>query len=205
MESNDLDNRGLTSGLLRWVRSGARDEACAGDDDRDAVVHTTRWESHQGASIQHPQTQNPADAPVRAHHARASIRRAASCRPLTEDGRASEAPAHRTDDACDADRPASRPAHPCHLAFRYRSVSVSLMVVAQVGAERFEAPEALFQPRLVDVDGKGLGELVFQCIHTADMDLRPEFYKHIVLSGGSTMYATLLWKLSLLALANLVH
>lgn len=25
-------------------------------------------------------------------------------------------------------------------------------------------------------------------INTADMDLRPEFYKHIVLSGGSTMY-----------------
>ena len=98
-----------------------------------------------------------------------------------------------------------------------------------MGAERFEAPEALFQPRLVDVDGKGLGELLFQAslptsphlsqplpipphpspylpipphvhvhvspclptpphisrqvINTADMDLRPEFYKHIVLSG----------------------
>lgn len=60
--------------------------------------------------------------------------------------------------------------------------------VIKVGAERFEAPEALFQPRLVDVDGKGLGELLFQVINTADMDLRPEFYKHIVLSGGSTMY-----------------
>jgi len=55
--------------------------------------------------------------------------------------------------------------------------------VIKVGAERFEAPEALFQPRLVDVDGKGLGELLFQVINTADMDLRPEFYKHIVLSG----------------------
>jgi actin-related protein len=32
------------------------------------------------------------------------------------------------------------------------------------------------------------GELVFHVINTADMDLRPEFYKHIVLSGGSTMY-----------------
>lgn len=60
--------------------------------------------------------------------------------------------------------------------------------VIKVGAERFEAPEALFQPRLVDVDGRGLGELVFQVINNADLDLRPEFYKHIVLSGGSTMY-----------------
>jgi len=30
--------------------------------------------------------------------------------------------------------------------------------VIKVGAERFEAAEPLFQPRLVDVDGKGLGE-----------------------------------------------
>ena len=36
--------------------------------------------------------------------------------------------------------------------------------VIKVGAERFEAPEALFQPRLVDVDGRGLGELVFQVV-----------------------------------------
>ena len=60
--------------------------------------------------------------------------------------------------------------------------------VIKVGAERFEAPEALFDPRLVDVESKGLGELVFHVINTADMDLRPEFYKHIVLSGGSTMF-----------------
>ena len=60
--------------------------------------------------------------------------------------------------------------------------------VIKVGAERFEAPEALFNPHLVDVEGKGLGELVFSVINGADMDLRPEFYKHIVLSGGSTMF-----------------
>lgn len=60
--------------------------------------------------------------------------------------------------------------------------------VIKVGAERFEAPEALFNPHLVDVEGKGLGELVFSVINSADMDLRPEFYKHIVLSGGSTMF-----------------
>ena len=60
--------------------------------------------------------------------------------------------------------------------------------VIKVGAERFEAPEALFDPRLVDVESKGLGELVFHVINTSDMDLRPDFYKHIVLSGGSTMY-----------------
>jgi len=57
-----------------------------------------------------------------------------------------------------------------------------------VGSERFEAPEVLFQPHLIDVDSVGVAELVFNVINAADMDLRREFYKHIVLSGGSTMY-----------------
>jgi len=60
--------------------------------------------------------------------------------------------------------------------------------VIKLSAERFEAPEALFNPSLVDVDSAGVSELVFNCINTADMDTRAEFYKHIVLSGGSTMY-----------------
>jgi len=33
-----------------------------------------------------------------------------------------------------------------------------------------------------------MAELVFNCINSAAIDTRPEFYKHIVLSGGSTMY-----------------
>lgn len=54
----------------------------------------------------------------------------------------------------------------------------------KVGRERFEAPEAMFNPTLVDVDTPGMGELVFDCINKADIDTRAEFYKHIVLSGG---------------------
>ena len=34
-------------------------------------------------------------------------------------------------------------------------------------------------------------ELLFAAINKADMDLRPEFYKHVVLSGGTTMFAGL--------------
>jgi len=60
--------------------------------------------------------------------------------------------------------------------------------IIKIGAERFEAPEALFDPNLVDVEGGGMGELVFDCINKADIDTRAEFYNHIVLSGGSTMY-----------------
>lgn len=60
--------------------------------------------------------------------------------------------------------------------------------VIQVGGERFEAPEALFQPHLINVEGQGIAELVFNTIQAADIDMRSELYKHIVLSGGSTMY-----------------
>lgn len=60
--------------------------------------------------------------------------------------------------------------------------------VIKVGGERFEAPEALFQPHLINVEGQGIAELVFNTIQAADIDMRSELYKHIVLSGGSTMY-----------------
>jgi len=60
--------------------------------------------------------------------------------------------------------------------------------VIKVGRERYMAPEALFQPALIDVDGPGISEAVFNCINSADLDTRNAFYNHIVLSGGSTMY-----------------
>merc|ERR1711884_1022740 len=56
------------------------------------------------------------------------------------------------------------------------------------GGERFEASEALFQPHLINKEGQGMAELVFSAINAGDIDIRPELYKHIVLSGGSTMY-----------------
>jgi actin-related protein 2 len=60
--------------------------------------------------------------------------------------------------------------------------------VIKVGPERFEAPEALFQPHLVDIESPGVAELLFNTIQAAELDIRPELYKHIVLSGGSSMY-----------------
>ncbi len=60
--------------------------------------------------------------------------------------------------------------------------------VITMGRERFEAPEALFTPSLVDEETPGMAELLFKTIQSADIDLRAEFYKHIVLSGGSSMY-----------------
>lgn len=40
----------------------------------------------------------------------------------------------------------------------------------------------------MNVESQGIAELVFSTINAAPIDLRSELYKHIVLSGGSTMY-----------------
>ena len=58
----------------------------------------------------------------------------------------------------------------------------------KLGGERFGAPEVLFEPHLIDVDSVGVAEMLFNTIQAADIDTRADFYKHIVLSGGSTMY-----------------
>jgi len=61
--------------------------------------------------------------------------------------------------------------------------------VIRVGAERFEAPEVLFNPSFIGIEAnKGLAEQLFNTIQAADIDTRIEFYQHIVLSGGSSMY-----------------
>lgn len=57
-----------------------------------------------------------------------------------------------------------------------------------LGPERFEAPEVLFRPHLVDCESPGLSELLFGTIQAAPLDVRPELWRHIVLSGGSSMY-----------------
>jgi len=60
--------------------------------------------------------------------------------------------------------------------------------VIKLGRERYEASEVLFKPSLIDVEAPGIHELLFNMIQDADVNLRSDFYKHIVLSGGSTMY-----------------
>ncbi|KAH8911636.1 actin-like protein [Coniochaeta sp. PMI_546] len=60
--------------------------------------------------------------------------------------------------------------------------------VIRIGSERFEAPECLFQPHLVDCEQPGMGEMLFNTIQSADVDVRSSLYKAIVLSGGTSMY-----------------
>lgn len=58
----------------------------------------------------------------------------------------------------------------------------------KIGPERFQAPECLFQPHLVDCEQPGIAENLFNTIQQADLDVRSSLYKAIVLSGGSSMY-----------------
>ncbi|CAJ0648156.1 4365_t:CDS:2 [Entrophospora sp. SA101] len=46
----------------------------------------------------------------------------------------------------------------------------------------------MFQPHLVDVEKPGVAEMLFESIQDSPVDVRSELYKHIVLSGGSSMY-----------------
>ena len=60
--------------------------------------------------------------------------------------------------------------------------------VIKLGPERFMAPEAMFSPDLIDVEGGGIADVLFKCVQEMDIDNRMTMYEHIVLSGGSSMY-----------------
>eukprot|EP00418_Pyrodinium_bahamense_P085079 CAMPEP_0179071028 /NCGR_PEP_ID=MMETSP0796-20121207/31322_1 /TAXON_ID=73915 /ORGANISM="Pyrodinium bahamense, Strain pbaha01" /LENGTH=391 /DNA_ID=CAMNT_0020768133 /DNA_START=33 /DNA_END=1204 /DNA_ORIENTATION=- len=59
----------------------------------------------------------------------------------------------------------------------------------RVGAERFLAPEILFTPGLhVGSDREGLPGMVFDCVRKSDIDVQKDYFSHIILSGGTTMF-----------------
>ncbi|MFX1255344.1 MAG: actin, cytoplasmic 2 [Promethearchaeota archaeon] len=57
-----------------------------------------------------------------------------------------------------------------------------------IGYEGFLAPEVFFNPSILGREEQPLSEAVYESIQSADIDIRREFYKNIVLSGGSTMF-----------------
>jgi len=60
--------------------------------------------------------------------------------------------------------------------------------VITIGAERFRAPQALFDPSLVGLEDAGVDRLTYDSIMKCDVDIRKDLYCNVVLSGGSTMY-----------------
>ncbi|KAI5284968.1 Actin-like protein [Ascosphaera aggregata] len=57
----------------------------------------------------------------------------------------------------------------------------------KIGAERFRAPEILFDPEIVGLEYPGVHQIVVDAINRTDMDLRKALFGNIVLSGGSTL------------------
>ncbi|KAH0488504.1 MAG: hypothetical protein KVP17_005019 [Porospora cf. gigantea B] len=73
-------------------------------------------------------------------------------------------------------------------AFPYQLPDGAYVVLSN---ERQRAPEVLFHPMYVGCEYPGLHELLATSIVRADLDLRKTLFKHIVLSGGSTLFAGL--------------
>ncbi|KAF9083529.1 Actin-2 [Mortierella sp. GBA35] len=59
--------------------------------------------------------------------------------------------------------------------------------VIKLGAERFRAPEIMFNPEIIGQEFPGIHQVVVDSISRSDMDLRKSLYANIVLSGGSTL------------------
>lgn len=54
--------------------------------------------------------------------------------------------------------------------------------------ERFQCPEALFQPSLVGLEMPGIHELIYQAINKVDLSARKTLMLNILLCGGSTLF-----------------
>nr|BAN39721.1 actin-like protein, putative [Entamoeba histolytica] len=59
--------------------------------------------------------------------------------------------------------------------------------VIKLGPERYMAPEILFNPSLIGRESLGIHHCLFDSINQCDLDLRAELYKHVLLSGGTSM------------------
>ncbi|KAG4304434.1 hypothetical protein PORY_002144 [Pneumocystis oryctolagi] len=59
--------------------------------------------------------------------------------------------------------------------------------ILRLGAERFRAPEILFDPEIIGSEYSGIHQIVVDAISRVDLDLRKSLFGNIVLSGGSTL------------------
>lgn len=57
-----------------------------------------------------------------------------------------------------------------------------------IGRERFEASEVLFNPHIAGLEMDGMAALVFNAIKEGDATARGDLFRHILLSGGTTMF-----------------
>lgn len=57
-----------------------------------------------------------------------------------------------------------------------------------ISRERYECPEAIFNPFVAGVDAPGLVEIIARTVDKCPIDYRKELLTHILLSGGSTLF-----------------
>ena len=59
---------------------------------------------------------------------------------------------------------------------------------SKVFHERFQCPEALFQPEKVGLDAEGIQHMLFKSIKSCPLTSRRPLLGQIILSGGSTLF-----------------
>lgn len=75
-----------------------------------------------------------------------------------------------------------------------------------MGAERFRAPELLFNPEIIGQEYAGVHQVVVDSINRVDLDLRKSLFSNIVLSGGSTLCRGLSsFSFNLINASNIYH
>ncbi|XP_074359507.1 actin-7-like isoform X1 [Apium graveolens] len=68
--------------------------------------------------------------------------------------------------------------------------------VITIGAERFRCPEVLFQPSLIGMEAVGIHETTYNSIMKCDTHSQNDLFGNIVLSGGSTMFPGIAYRMS---------
>jgi len=61
--------------------------------------------------------------------------------------------------------------------------------VIKISNEKFEAPEIMFNPMLIQNELPGIPEMIIKCVQKCAMDNRKDLYKSIILSGANTLFA----------------
>ncbi|KAJ5070421.1 actin [Anaeramoeba ignava] len=57
-----------------------------------------------------------------------------------------------------------------------------------LGDQRFRCAEALFQPKLIGRENKGIHQMIFDTISKTDIDLQSLLFNNIYLTGGTSMF-----------------
>uniref|UniRef100_A0A8B9GIX9 Uncharacterized protein n=1 Tax=Amazona collaria TaxID=241587 RepID=A0A8B9GIX9_9PSIT len=73
----------------------------------------------------------------------------------------------------------------CYVALDFEQEMATAVIT--IGNERFQCPEAIFQPFFLGMESCGIHETTFNSVMKCDVDTRKDLYANSVLSGGTTM------------------